>query len=195
MSNEQTTVQREIGIDAGHRVTNHGTKCRNVHGHRYTIRAYIEGKLFSEGEQGGMVLDFGFLKAVMMAEIDTPCDHGMIFWRGDDLMCGMFGPQLDDSIEGCGYSIINGVQFDNIDEWWGDVDRAIECEGYAERYARDGVKVYIVPFVPTAENLAKHWYERMAPHVGRLSSGQAWLSKVRVEETPNCWAEYSPIVF
>ena len=54
-------ISREISIDAGHRVTEHTSKCRNLHGHRYTIQAWCSGPLFSEGEQGGMVLDFGFI--------------------------------------------------------------------------------------------------------------------------------------
>ena len=35
-------VRRQIGIDAGHRVMTHGSKCRNMHGHRYTIEAHCQ---------------------------------------------------------------------------------------------------------------------------------------------------------
>src|SRR4051812_45172843 len=83
------TIAREIGIDMGHRVTFHGSKCRNLHGHRYTIQATCRGPLFVEGEQQGMVLDFGFLKEIMMKEIDEPCDHGMALWV-DDPICSLF---------------------------------------------------------------------------------------------------------
>ncbi len=62
------TMSREIGIDAGHRVPTHGSKCKNLHGHRYTIQAICKaGFLQSEGEQKAMVIDFGFLKEEMLS--------------------------------------------------------------------------------------------------------------------------------
>jgi 6-pyruvoyltetrahydropterin/6-carboxytetrahydropterin synthase len=192
MMTEYHTIQREIGIDAGHRVTDHSSKCRNVHGHRYTIRAYCEGPLAEAGEQAGMVLDFGFLKEEMMTKIDTPCDHGMIFWRGDELMCRMFEPRLDDFTEGCGYSFVNGLQCENLVEWWKIIDRFLEAYGWVTAHTRGGTKVYIVDFVPTAENLARHWFARLWERVEERSNGKARLTKIRVEETPNCWAEYAP---
>ena len=63
---EENLITREIGIDMAHRVTHHGSKCKNIHGHRYTIHAMVKGPLFESGEQQGMVLDFGFLKEEMM---------------------------------------------------------------------------------------------------------------------------------
>src|SRR5262245_26860983 len=84
--NDGFEITREIGIDAGHRVTWHGSKCRNLHGHRYTVQALGSGPLGGEGEQLGMVLDFGFLKEEMLAEIDAPCDHGMILWIDDPIL-------------------------------------------------------------------------------------------------------------
>ena len=61
------TVARQIGIDAGHRIQTHGSKCRHLHGHRYLIEAVCEaGHLHQGGEQTDMVLDFGFLKEEMM---------------------------------------------------------------------------------------------------------------------------------
>lgn len=142
-------IVREIGIDAGHRVTHHGSKCRNLHGHRYTVQAECQGPLFDKGEQQGMVLDFGFLKELMMDEIDGPCDHGMILWSQDPVL-----PLVQQA----------------------------------------GGKVYVTDFVPTAENLARHWYERLAPRVRERSDGQATLTGVVVWETPNCFSAYRPEV-
>ena len=87
---ETHRITREIGIDAGHRVPDHGSKCRNIHGHRYRVLATCEGPLARVGEQTGMVLDFGFLKEEMMTQIDAPCDHGMIMAASDTLTRGMF---------------------------------------------------------------------------------------------------------
>ena len=138
-------ITREIGIDAGHRVTYHGSKCRNIHGHRYTIQATCIGPLAESGPEQGMILDFSFLKEEMMAEIDAPCDHGLILWEKDAFL-----------------KIL--VDYDG--------------------------KLYITSFVPTAENLARHWFDRLSPRVTARSQGRARLKRVRVLETPNCWADY-----
>lgn len=162
-------ITREIGIDMGHRVTFHGSKCRNLHGHRYTIQATCEGPLFQEGEQQGMVLDFGFLKEEMMNEIDAPCDHGMCLWREDTFvekfLASFSQRQLDDMV------------------------RNVQRRGHYAGVSDFG-KIYIVPFVPTAENLAKHWFDRLAPRVEERSGGRASLLSVKVDETPNCSATY-----
>ncbi len=144
---EQHLITREIGIDAGHRVTYHGSKCRNLHGHRYTIQATCAGPLALEGAEEGMIIDFGFLKEEMMAEIDAPCDHGLILWQKDPIL-SIFSVDM-------------------------------------------GLKIYILPVVPTAENLARHWFERLAPRVRERTQGRATLKRIRVLETPNCWADYS----
>lgn len=162
---EQFEITREIGIDMGHRVTYHGSKCRNLHGHRYTVYATCVGQLFASGEQEGMVLDFGFLKEEMMEQIDAPCDHGMCIWWQDPLLPDLIGT-LD-------YALLKGV----------DRTRAALVKGKIG-------KMYIVPFVPTAENLAKHWFELLAPRVIDRTQGQAKLKKVLVYETPNCSASY-----
>lgn len=159
-------ITREIGIDMGHRVTYHGSKCRNLHGHRYTVHATCSGPLYASGEQEGMVLDFGFLKEEMMNEIDTPCDHGMCLWIEDPLLSTF----TDDE----------GIAF---------ARHMIKLNGYFETNLITG-KMYIVPFVPTAENLAKHWFERLTPKILKRTDNQAKLEFVKVWETPNCSASY-----
>lgn len=161
-------ITREIGIDMGHRVTYHGSKCRNLHGHRYTIFATCEGPLYTDGEQQGMVLDFGFLKEEMMAEIDEPCDHGTCLWIDDPLLSIMV-PKLADQL--------------NIRE-------RVEKKGYQTYTGSSFGKLYLVSFVPTAENLAKHWADRLTPRILDRTEGQARLHGVKVYETPNCSAEY-----
>lgn len=169
-------ITREIGIDAGHRVTHHGSKCRNLHGHRYTIQATCEGPLYEQGEQEGMVLDFGFLKDEMMAVIDAYCDHGMILWQ-DDPALQAFTPEDVYAGEG------------SFEEWLSAVKLAILESGYCKINGQWG-KLYVVPFVPTAENLAKHWFDRLAPRVTVRTDGTAHLTKIKVWETPNCSAEF-----
>ena len=175
---EEHYITREIGIDMGHRVTFHGSKCRNLHGHRYTIQATCVGPLFEEGEQQGMVLDFGFLKDEMMKEIDTPCDHGMTLWIDDPYTAKLVGAAA--TVEDNRTVIPH---------------QEVEAHGYCSiQLLEDGTntrgKYYIVPFVPTAENLAKHWFERLSEKVKERSEGKAHLDNIKVFETPNCSAQY-----
>lgn len=167
-------IVREIGIDAGHRVTHHGSKCRNLHGHRYTVQAVCEGPLFAEGEQQGMVLDFGFLKEEMMDIIDAHCDHGMILWIKDPWVPVLLG-LTDLELEAEAHNVET--------EGW------VLHEGCGHTHEHGG-KFYIVPFVPTAENLAAHWFERLTPRVKARTNNQATLKRVIVWETPNCSATY-----
>lgn len=168
---KQFSITREIGIDMGHRVTYHGSKCRNLHGHRYTIEATCTGDLYESGEQEGMVLDFGFLKEEMMDVIDKFCDHGTTLWIKD--------PLLLDFIP--------------------DVTRRSTVASTIARQGFDLVldaitgKLYVVDFVPTAENLAKHWFDRLAPKITERSEGNASLSSIRVWETPNCFCDYPSV--
>ena len=38
-----TKIRRWIETDTGHRVPNHKSKCRNIHGHRYRWEVELEG--------------------------------------------------------------------------------------------------------------------------------------------------------
>lgn len=78
-------ITREIGIDAAHRVPDHQSKCHNIHGHRYRIEATVKGPLVGQGQETGMVMDFGFIKDEMMKAIDEPADHAMILYTNDPL--------------------------------------------------------------------------------------------------------------
>lgn len=171
MNKEQHLVTREIGIDAGHRVTHHGSKCRNLHGHRYTIQATCKGPLFKEGEQEGMVVDFSFLKEIMLMEIDDYCDHAMVLWCKDPFVQVLLPDVTKDEIEDC------------IDTGY----RSLVVTSCPNNLTG---KYYLVPFVPTAENLARHWFERMAGKIALRSMNKAELVNVKVWETPNCSAEY-----
>ncbi|HVI53316.1 MAG TPA: 6-carboxytetrahydropterin synthase [Candidatus Sulfotelmatobacter sp.] len=169
------TVSRQIYIDAGHRVLTHGSKCRNLHGHRYMIEAVCEaGRLQDVGEQSDMVLDFGFLKEEMMAVIDAPCDHGFLAHVQDDQLLSMFRP--------------DGAAAD----WLAQVKDTVARDGfYLTTDTRMNSKLYVLDANPTAEQLARHWYFRLKPVVAARSGGLARLAEMVVWETPNCRATFS----
>ena len=121
-----------------------------------------------------MVLDFGFLKDEMVRVIDAPCDHGLIVELNDRELVAMFTPPGEAS-----------------DAWVAELAHDIQAQGFAQRtQARLGQKLYVVPFPPTAECLAKHWFERLSPAIAARSGGQAELVRVTVWETPNCRADF-----
>ena len=76
-------VQKEVEFDAGHRVPLHASKCRNPHGHRYRVRATVEGTLRQSGSSTGMVVDFGDLKALLTERVHDRYDHGFVVWEDD----------------------------------------------------------------------------------------------------------------
>lgn len=80
-----TDITRKIEWDAGHRIPHHGGKCKNVHGHRYTLEVTLRGCVVTKdaAPDEGMVADFGDLKAVMMAELGEPWDHAMLVFQED----------------------------------------------------------------------------------------------------------------
>lgn len=164
-------ISREIGIDMGHRVAEHGSKCRNFHGHRYRIIATCEGPLASAGEQSGMVIDFGFLKQEMMHIIDRNFDHAFCLDINDATSMSTFCVEVDQAM---------------ADD--------LECNGFASRVIEvDGgslLNFVVIDRTPTAENLAWLWASLLAPRVLKRTDGRANLKRVTVFETPNCSATY-----
>ena len=65
---------RVLAFDAAHRVPLHESKCRNLHGHRYTLEVRCEGPL----DFAGRVIDFGLVKALVGGWVDEHLDHTTI---------------------------------------------------------------------------------------------------------------------
>ena len=141
-------ITKFIEIDLGHRVTNHKSKCRNLHGHRYKVVVGVDDKVVttSGASDEGMVIDFSDVKAIMMDVIDGGYDHGFIIYDQDPL-APVFKTQRD-----------------------------------------AGMKVVLSAFIPTAENLAKHWFEILKE---KLLTKKISIEYVEVYETPTSTAKYS----
>lgn len=141
-------ITKQIEIDAGHRVPNHKSKCRNLHGHRYKIEVGIDDKLISTPghTSEGMVIDFSDVKECLMQVIDSKYDHSFIVFGEDPL-------------------------FKVLEKF---------C-------SKEKLKLNVVPFIPTAENLAAHWFELLREEL--LLRGVA-IYYVKVWETPSSTAQY-----
>lgn len=90
-------ISKQIEWDMGHRITNHKSKCRNVHGHRYKAQICIEGNIVNtkNAPDEGMVLDFSDLKKLATKFIHNVLDHGFMVWDKDKMLIEFFKKNSD----------------------------------------------------------------------------------------------------
>ena len=78
---------RRIEFDAAHRVLEHESKCKNLHGHRYAIEASFEAEnLDKKLDKLGRVVDFGIIREVLGAWVDANWDHTTILFEKDNTL-------------------------------------------------------------------------------------------------------------
>jgi len=164
-----TTITRRIEIDYGHVLPNHFSFCNQIHGHRGVIEVTVSGEISTEfgASNEGMVLDFSFIKDIMMKKIHSILDHGFAVWVHDNTEVHA--------------GIGNGI--------------AIKVSVKEFIIARN-TKVLILDEPPTAEILAKWAYKEFEKELyiryqRSVDDGLLSLEKVRWYETPNNFAEYS----
>lgn len=151
MSTNKIRVTRRLEFDAGHRLPNHSSQCRHLHGHRYRLEITLSGKLQAEigSSSEGMVLDFTQIKSIAQANIVDLWDHAFLVFEKDTAL------------------------FDFL--------KTLE-----------GHKTVALPVIPTAENLGRIAFEKLAPLYKNAFSNQLQLEKIRLYETPNNWADIMP---
>ena len=147
-----TRIRRWVETDTGHRVPNHKSKCRHMHGHRYRWEAELEGDVVTQGgaSEEGMLMDFSDVSAILNEYIHDVVDHAFIVYEGDK--------------------------------------EAL----VALSHMGDEHRTMIVPFIPTAENLAKWAYEQVEPHISSSYGNSLKLHSIHVRETPKSWASWYP---
>ena len=147
-----TRIRRFVETDTGHRVPNHKSKCRHMHGHRYRFEAEIEGDTVQESgvSEEGMLMDFSDVSAILMEHIHDVVDHAFVVYEGD-------------------------------------VEARKACEAMGE-----GHRTVVVPFIPTAENLAKWAFEQIQPHISTIYGNRLKLVAMHVRETPKSTASWIP---
>jgi 6-pyruvoyltetrahydropterin/6-carboxytetrahydropterin synthase len=97
----EVRISKEVQFDAGHRVPNHASKCKNPHGHRYRVIVHCVGPIIDdpEHEDDGMLVDFGKLKTMMTELIHDRFDHGFIVGPTDEISNIMFEAAADEGVE------------------------------------------------------------------------------------------------
>jgi len=167
------TITRKMTLDAGHRVPDHKSRCKSLHGHTYCIEAtFTCNQLVSEGAANGMVADFGDVKEILTKEIHDRCDHKMILYYKDPMLKTIALPES--SFDTVSFSSDSLFGFDEV--------------------GMHGTQLHIVNFIPTAENLAEYWANCVATELFKRGVDYI-LRKVRVWETPNCYAEYETLLW
>ena len=147
-----TRIRRYVETDTGHRVPNHKSKCRHMHGHRYRFEVEIEGDTVQESgvSEEGMLMDFSDVSDILMKHVHDVVDHAFIVFEGD-------------------------------------LDARRACEAMGE-----GHRTVVVPFIPTAENLAKWAFEQVEPHITTAYGNRLRLVAMHVRETPKSTASWIP---
>ena len=141
-------ITRRLEFDAGHRIPNHDSQCRHLHGHRYAIEISLSGAVIDAAGRpdDGMVLDFSAVKDIARRHLVDVWDHAFLVWRSDRAVADFLASLPDH-------------------------------------------KTVALDRVPTAENLARIAFSILEP-VYRATYGERLrLDRVRLYETPNCWAD------
>jgi 6-pyruvoyltetrahydropterin/6-carboxytetrahydropterin synthase len=141
-------ITRRLEFDAGHRIPDHQSQCRHLHGHRYAIEITLTGDVIEAAGQphNGMVMDFSEVKAIAMRHVVEPWDHAFLVWRGDTQIAAFLA-------------------------------------------SLPGHKTVVFDRVPTAENLARIAFDLLDPVYKDTYGNHLRLERVRIYETPNCWAD------
>ena len=147
-----TRIRRWVETDTGHRVPNHKSKCRHMHGHRYRWEVELEGDVVTqEGvSEEGMLMDFSDVSTILNQYVHDVVDHAFIVYEGDT-----------------------------------EALTALSQMG-------DEHRTLIVPFIPTAENLAKWAFEQVEPRISSFFGNSLKLHAFHVRETPKSWASWYP---
>jgi 6-pyruvoyltetrahydropterin/6-carboxytetrahydropterin synthase len=100
------SITRKLEFDAGHRIPDHKSQCRNLHGHRYTVEITLVGEVIDrEGcSDNGMIMDFSDLKALAKQHLVDVWDHAFLVYEEDHVV-----REFLDSIPGHKTVIIDSI--------------------------------------------------------------------------------------
>lgn len=81
-------ITTRLEFDAGHRIPDHKSQCRNLHGHRYAIEITLSGDIIQQdhASENGMVMDFSDVKKIARETVVDVWDHAFIVYQGDQVV-------------------------------------------------------------------------------------------------------------
>ena len=74
----KTSITCVASFAAAHRLPEHQGKCRDLHGHTYTVEVSVGGVPEREGPSTGMVMDFSDLRERIGKLVIEPLDHKLL---------------------------------------------------------------------------------------------------------------------
>jgi 6-pyruvoyltetrahydropterin/6-carboxytetrahydropterin synthase len=74
----RTSITCVTTFAAAHRLPDHEGKCRNLHGHTYTLEVSVSGVPARKGPSAGMVMDFNDLRERVSKLALEPLDHKLL---------------------------------------------------------------------------------------------------------------------
>lgn len=79
------TITRKLEFDAGHRIPDHKSQCRNLHGHRYTLELTLTGNVIEAdgNSDNGMIMDFSDVKLLAKQHLVDVWDHAFLVYEND----------------------------------------------------------------------------------------------------------------
>jgi 6-pyruvoyltetrahydropterin/6-carboxytetrahydropterin synthase len=82
------TITRKLEFDAGHRIPDHKSQCRNLHGHRYTLEITLLGNVIDQkgSSDNGMIMDFSDVKALAKQHLVDVWDHAFLVYEEDTVV-------------------------------------------------------------------------------------------------------------
>ena len=101
------TITRKLEFDAGHRIPDHKSQCRNLHGHRYTLELTLVGNVIEQegNSDNGMIMDFSDVKSLAKQHLVDVWDHAFLVYSGDaavrdfKLICAAEKADLDGAVK------------------------------------------------------------------------------------------------
>jgi 6-pyruvoyltetrahydropterin/6-carboxytetrahydropterin synthase len=78
-------ITTRLEFDAGHRIPNHKSQCRNLHGHRYALEITLSGDIITAENisENGMVMDFSDVKSIARSAVVDVWDHAFLVYQKD----------------------------------------------------------------------------------------------------------------
>jgi 6-pyruvoyltetrahydropterin/6-carboxytetrahydropterin synthase len=81
-------ITTRLEFDAGHRIPNHKSQCRNLHGHRYALEITLSGDIIlaDNSSESGMVIDFSDVKQIARTSVVDVWDHAFLVFKDDKVV-------------------------------------------------------------------------------------------------------------
>jgi 6-pyruvoyltetrahydropterin/6-carboxytetrahydropterin synthase len=136
-------ITRRLEFDAGHRIPDHRSACRHLHGHRYALEITLSGDIIQSpgSELDGMVMDFAEVKALAQKHVVDLWDHAFLVHRADKAVLDFL-----QTMPGHKTVVFDGVPTaENIAQTAFDILDPLYRGAYGNRLRLEQVRLYETP--------------------------------------------------